>query len=77
MYRTAEFGEGLDGYAFRHEWLFWVFETLPMLIACGVFCWAHPSTYLGKDGGRSLFQGQEKKDEEAAARPKRKWLLCI
>ncbi|KAL0941736.1 RTA1 domain containing protein (7-aminocholesterol resistance protein) [Colletotrichum truncatum] len=52
IYRVAEFSEGTDGYAFRHEWLFWVFETLPMLIAIGVFCVWHPSKYLGSNGAK-------------------------
>ncbi len=57
----AEFGEGIDGYTFTHEWLFWVFETVPMLIAILIFCIYHPSAYLGRDGGKSLFG---KKDQE-------------
>jgi len=36
----------MNGYAFRTEWLFWVFETLPMLVAIGVFCVYHPARYL-------------------------------
>lgn len=48
IYRIAEFAEGIDGYAFKHEWLFWVFEALPMLFAIGVFCLWHPGRYLGK-----------------------------
>lgn len=51
MYRVCEFAEGMNGYAFRTEWLFWVFEALPMIGAIGIFCIYHPSRYLGKDGG--------------------------
>jgi hypothetical protein len=58
---VAEFGEGTEGYAFRHEWMFWVFEALPMLIAIVIFCVHHPSAYLGSDGGKRLFS---RKDEE-------------
>lgn len=36
----------MNGYAFRTEWLFWVFETIPMIFAIGVFCVWHPSQYL-------------------------------
>ncbi|KAH6637176.1 RTA1 like protein-domain-containing protein [Chaetomium tenue] len=50
IYRVAEFAEGMEGYSFNHEWLFWVFESAPMLIAIGVFCVFHPSAYLGPDG---------------------------
>ncbi|WYZ37870.1 hypothetical protein EsH8_II_001376 [Colletotrichum jinshuiense] len=53
LYRVIEFAEGMDGYAFRHEWLFWIFEALPMLVAIGVFCVWHPSKYLGRDGAKS------------------------
>ncbi|KAK4118111.1 RTA1-domain-containing protein [Parathielavia appendiculata] len=53
IYRVAEFAEGTEGYAFRHEWLFWIFEAVPMLVAIGVFCVIHPSAYLGRDGARS------------------------
>lgn len=47
VYRVCEFAEGMNGYAFRTEWLFWVWETIPMLIAIGIFCWNHPSRHLG------------------------------
>lgn len=36
----------MNGYAFRTEWPFWVFETIPMIFAIGVFCVWHPSQYL-------------------------------
>ncbi|KAM5348780.1 hypothetical protein ACJ41O_008603 [Fusarium nematophilum] len=52
IYRVIEFAEGMNGYAFRHEWLFWVFESLPMVGAIGVFCIYHPSRYLGRHGAR-------------------------
>lgn len=42
----------MNGYAFRTEWLFWVFESLPMIGAIGIFCIYHPSRYLGKHGAR-------------------------
>ncbi|KAM7204932.1 RTA1 like domain containing protein [Naviculisporaceae sp. PSN 640] len=51
IFRAAEFAEGVDGYSFRHEWLFWVFEAVPMLIAIGVYCFYHPGAVLGRDGG--------------------------
>ncbi|KAH7275777.1 hypothetical protein MRS44_006027 [Fusarium solani] len=52
IYRVCEFAEGMNGYAFRTEWLFWVFESLPMIGAIGIFCIYHPSRYLGRDGAR-------------------------
>ena len=50
VYRVCEFAEGMDGYAFSTEWLFWVFEALSMVGAIGVFVVFHPSRFLGKDG---------------------------
>jgi hypothetical protein len=65
IYRVAEFAEGMEGYSFNHEWLFWVFESAPMLIAIGVFCFFHPSTYLGRDGA-SQKVGEVGDSEEVA-----------
>ena len=46
-----------------------MFESLPMLIAIGVFCVWHPSAYLGRDGGRARIRGKagEAGDSEEAA----------
>ncbi|RBR24086.1 uncharacterized protein FIESC28_03199 [Fusarium coffeatum] len=52
IFRVIEFAGGRDSYAFSHEWLFWVFESLPMVGAIGIFCIYHPSKYLGKHGAR-------------------------
>jgi len=51
VYRVIEFALGIDGYPFNHEWVFYVFESLPMLPAISVFCIYHPARYLGKTGG--------------------------
>ncbi|KAK4119037.1 RTA1-domain-containing protein [Parathielavia appendiculata] len=69
IYRIAEFAEGVDGYAFRHEWIFWIFEAVPMIVAIGAFCFRHPSAYLGRDGARSRIRGKsgETADVEEAA----------
>ncbi|KAK1832457.1 RTA1 like protein-domain-containing protein [Podospora conica] len=69
IYRVGEFTEGTEGYAFLHEWMFWVFESLPMLVAIGVFAVYHPSKYLGRDGGKSKIRtkGVEGGDSEEAA----------
>jgi hypothetical protein len=53
IYRLIEFAEGMNGYAFRHEWLFWLFESLPMLFAIGVFLVWHPHEFLGKRAGEA------------------------
>lgn len=52
IYRLVEFAEGVNGYIFKNEWLFWVFESAPMLVAVGVFCIWHPGACLGKNGGK-------------------------
>ncbi|KAK4190988.1 RTA1 like protein-domain-containing protein [Podospora australis] len=52
IYRLVEFAEGVDGYAFRNEWLLWVFESAPMFVAVVVFCVWHPGACLGKNGGK-------------------------
>ncbi|OAQ96837.1 hypothetical protein LLEC1_03882 [Akanthomyces lecanii] len=49
IYRVCEFAEGINGYAFRNEWLFWVFETVPMIFAIGAFCVWHPSQHLPRN----------------------------
>ncbi|UPK97500.1 hypothetical protein LCI18_008435 [Fusarium solani-melongenae] len=59
IYRVCEFAEGMNGYAFRNEWLFWVFESLPMIGAIGIFCIYHPSRYLGRDGARRKAVGSQ------------------
>ncbi|KAM3562974.1 hypothetical protein MY1884_001519 [Beauveria asiatica] len=46
IYRVCEFAKGMQGYAFRTEWLLWVFETIPIIFAIGVFCVWHSSHYL-------------------------------
>lgn len=50
IFRVIEFAEGIDGYIYSHEWMFWIFEALAMLMAIGVFCLFHPSKYLGQSG---------------------------
>ena len=59
IYRLAEFAGGVEGYVFKHEWLFWVFEGLPILIVMCVFCIWHPGASLGRDGGKALAREDE------------------
>ena len=73
IYRVAEFAEGVEGYAFRHEWLFWVFESAPMLVAIIVFCFSHPGAYLGRGGWERRTGGkggESGESEEMASRPR-------
>ncbi|KFY03682.1 hypothetical protein O988_01308 [Pseudogymnoascus sp. VKM F-3808] len=46
IYRLIEFALGIDGYPFVHEWMFYVLESLPMLVAIIIFCVYHPAKYL-------------------------------
>ncbi|CCO26235.1 mitochondrial intermediate peptidase [Rhizoctonia solani AG-1 IB] len=52
IFRTIEFStisfeaEVQQGYAITHEWMFYVFDSLLILIATVVFNWIHPSNYL-------------------------------
>jgi hypothetical protein len=48
MYRLIEFALGIEGYPFRHEWPFYVLESLPMLPAIAIFCIWYPGRYLPK-----------------------------
>jgi hypothetical protein len=48
IYRLVEFGLGIDGYPFRHEWPFYTLEALPMLPAISTFCLWYPGRYMPK-----------------------------
>jgi hypothetical protein len=61
----------MNGYAFRTEWLFWVFETLPMIGAIGIFVVYHPSRFLGKDGAAPPKEARSADSIELSG--KRKW----
>jgi hypothetical protein len=47
---VIEFSLGIFGYPFTHEWMFYVFESVPMLPAISIFCLWHPADYFG--GGK-------------------------
>jgi hypothetical protein len=49
VYRLIEFALGIEGYPFTHEWMFYTFESLPMLPAIGVFCVWHPGAYFASE----------------------------
>ncbi|KAK9440801.1 7-aminocholesterol resistance protein RTA1 [Metarhizium brunneum] len=71
IYRVCEFAEGMNGYAFRTEWLFWVFETLPMIGAIGIFVIYHPGRFLGQDGAAQ--PKEPRSDESMELAGKRRW----
>ncbi|KAK3998306.1 RTA1 like protein-domain-containing protein [Cladorrhinum sp. PSN332] len=48
IYRLVEFAEGVEGYVFRSEWMFWVFEAGAMVGCVVVFCFWHPGKELKK-----------------------------
>jgi hypothetical protein len=69
---VAEFAEGNEGYAFLNEWMFWVFETLPMILAFGIFCIRHPSQWLSHTLSEKLVKKRKRNaphDEELEEGP--------
>lgn len=52
IYRVVEFGLGIEGYPFQHEWPLYVFEALPIFITIGVLGCFHPVRLL-QDGNSS------------------------
>lgn len=52
IYRLIEFALGVFGYPFTHEWMFYVFEAIPMLPAIFIFSIWHPGMYFGAGSGR-------------------------
>ncbi|KAH0848332.1 putative RTA1 domain protein [Fonsecaea pedrosoi] len=46
IYRVVEFGMGIDGYPFTHEWCLYVLEALPMFIALTALALYHPVKYM-------------------------------
>ncbi|KAG9233282.1 RTA1 like protein-domain-containing protein [Amylocarpus encephaloides] len=43
IFRVVEYVEGMDGYAMRHEWTLYMFDTLPMFIVTVVYWRWYPS----------------------------------
>ncbi|KAH6716695.1 RTA1 like protein-domain-containing protein [Leptodontidium sp. MPI-SDFR-AT-0119] len=60
IYRLIEFALGIFGYPFTHEWMFYVFESVPMVPAIVVFCVWHPAAYFG---GRERGAGKSASDD--------------
>ncbi|KAH9209770.1 RTA1 like protein-domain-containing protein [Leptodontidium sp. 2 PMI_412] len=60
IYRLIEFALGIFGYPFTHEWMFYVFESVPMVPAIVVFCVWHPAAYFG---GRERGAGKSAGDD--------------
>ncbi|KAL4949034.1 RTA1 like protein-domain-containing protein [Aspergillus filifer] len=46
IYRMVEFTEGRTGYTNTHEWVFYVFDSVPIFPCVALFVWWHPSLYL-------------------------------
>lgn len=46
IYRLIEFALGIDGYPFRTEWLLYVLEACPMLLALCALGYYHPGKWL-------------------------------
>lgn len=72
VYRLVEFGLGIDGYPFQHEWPLYVLEAVPMLFAIGALAWWHPIRLLPEgivppkdtpDADPALERGVERGDQ--------------
>ncbi|KDQ20013.1 hypothetical protein BOTBODRAFT_384220 [Botryobasidium botryosum FD-172 SS1] len=70
IYRTIEFasisfnGTQQNGYATTHEWLFYVFDSVPVLIATVAFNICHPARFLPAKKGLRMdgsYELEEKK----------------
>ncbi|CAE7179171.1 unnamed protein product [Rhizoctonia solani] len=57
IFRTIEFStisfeaEEQQGYIITHEWMFYIFDSLLILVATAAFNWVHPSGYLPSKKG--------------------------
>jgi len=49
IYRVIEFSQGWFGYLNEHEVYFYCLDSLPILIATGVFGWFWPTMYIPQD----------------------------
>lgn len=55
-----EFSLGIFGYPFTHEWMFFVFESVPMVPVVLVFCVWHPAEYFtGRKEADVQLEGSE------------------
>jgi hypothetical protein len=52
----VEFALGIDGYPFSNEWMLYIFDGVPMIIALTALGWFHPVTHLQ---GKQYFEEQE------------------
>lgn len=60
LYRMGDFSGGTRGYTKTHEWPFWVFDSLLILLVLALFNVIHPADYIPNVGFR-----QAPKDAEA------------
>lgn len=61
IFRVVEYCQGHTGYALSHEWTLYVFDTVLMCAAAGIFCWRFPGHLGGKawkDDGYNLGEGR-------------------
>lgn len=50
VFRLAETGEGINGYASSHEAFFGALEFAPVVLAVGILAWWHPGRWFGRGG---------------------------
>ncbi|OAP63301.1 hypothetical protein AYL99_02528 [Fonsecaea erecta] len=65
VYRVVEFGMGINGYPFTHEWCLYVLEAVPMFIALTVLAFCHPIKYMQQTPLPTEYalQGRERRGE--------------
>lgn len=42
----VEFALGIEGYPFQNEWMLYIFDSVPMVLALAFLGWYHPITHL-------------------------------
>lgn len=50
-FRVIEFIQGQDGYALRHEWTLYVFDSVPMILVTMLFYFRYPSKIIPQTAG--------------------------
>ncbi|KAF2708806.1 hypothetical protein K504DRAFT_407964 [Pleomassaria siparia CBS 279.74] len=73
MFRTVEIPHDKDSglaYLQKHEWCFWAFDALPILLTLVVFALFHPGRYLPRDyTGLTLNKGRAIQQKEEIRPP--------
>ena len=69
IYRIIEFATGPGGPVYAAEWSFYVFETVPILLACVVYCVFHFDRLLETKSAEPLWITEFDVSKSSAASP--------